>query len=456
MISFPLKTYKTRLIVLFSIFSCIVAFINQYPLIYPDTGTYMYSGFTNRLFPDRPFFYGFFMRHTSLAVSPFLIVFAQGLLICYILYITLGIFFKDNNKNKFFIFIMTFLILTTGFSYNVSILIPDIFSSIVILSFINLIFNNNLSKLEKILIPIIFIFSICTHFSNIAIIGILLFLIGCFIIVRKIYKKSIYINLKKTLYVSIFFLSTLIIIPSVNYLVGEKFIISGGNHVFIMNHFIETGILEEYLKDECKKTDYKICKYKDELGWNFIWSETSPLKKTGGWEGNEIEYNAIIKDIITTPKYFILIVRKSIVYTFKQFFKYDVTISPSQLNADAFGQISWHFSDTKREYITSLQNESKLDVRPINIIQNIVVIVSVIFLFVLIINRNLLNKLSRSLKWIILIILTHNFISCFICSNLSTICPRFQNRIIWMLPLFAAISFFDLYGGKIKSILKRL
>src|ERR1700748_3106718 len=165
------KRVQIAVIFLATIVSCYIGFVNKYPLVYPDTGTYLASGFNGQVPQDRTIFYGIFARHISLSASPWLIIFAQSFLVCYIIYVTLGLFFADKKKNYVFIGLITFLTLTTGFSYTVSILIPDIFSSIALLCLCNLLLNDNLGKLQTTFIAILFVFSISTHLSNIPILA---------------------------------------------------------------------------------------------------------------------------------------------------------------------------------------------------------------------------------------------------------------------------------------------
>lgn len=54
------------------------AFRNSYPLVYPDTGTYIRSGFTMDIPIDRPIFYGIFINITSLKFSLWLVIFFKG------------------------------------------------------------------------------------------------------------------------------------------------------------------------------------------------------------------------------------------------------------------------------------------------------------------------------------------------------------------------------------------
>jgi hypothetical protein len=432
------KRIQVAVVFLAAIISCYIGFVNKYPLVYPDTGTYLHSGFEGQVQPDRTIFYGLFARHISLFASLWLVILAQGLLVCYILFITLGLFFTGNKRNYVFIGIVTFLSLTTGLSYNVSILIPDIFSPITILCLINLLLNRNLNRLHTIFISILFIFSITTQLSNIPIL-IILFLFS-FYLFRKLKKRAFALPIKKLILSFSLFISSLLLIPSTHYLFENKFKFSNGSHVFMLNHLLEAGILKDYLDDACEHADYKICKYKDSLEWDFIWTENGAFWKTGGWEGSKTEYNKIIYDVLTTPKYFILFIQKAIEYSFKQYFVFTTSAFPSQLQGSSpYGQITWRFKNSEREYVSSLQSGAKLDVGFNNKIQECLVIISMAFLFFILINPSLYSKLNANLKWLIAIVIIHGIISCIVCANMSTVDSRFQNRIVWMLPLCTII-----------------
>jgi hypothetical protein len=426
-----------------SFIACSVALINKYPLIYSDTGSYIYSGFNGLVFDDRSIFYGLFLRHISLATSLWFVIFAQSLIICYLIFLTIGIFFNGIKKEIIFIFLITFLTLTTSFSYTVSILIPDIFSSITILSFINLIFNNSLKRKEKTFISILFIFSISTQFSSVVIMLLIMIVSYLFFAFRKMCSKPVSFDIRRLSYPFVLVISCLIIIPSAHFAFNKEFKISGSTHVFVMNHLLETGVLEDYLAKNCDDKKYRICNYKDRLGWNFIWEENGVIQKTGGWKANKKEYNEIIQDIITTPKYISLLSIKAFEYSMKQFFSFNITISPPQLNnSPPLAQINWRFSDNYREYISSLQNSSKWNLDLQNFVQYYVIIISLVFLLLVIFIRSFFHKLSIELRGLIVLVLLHNVLNSIICSNLSTIDSRFQSRLIWLLPFCAFLIIF--------------
>jgi hypothetical protein len=427
-------------ILLGTLISCFTDFYNGYPLVYSDTGAYIGSGFAGTIPVDRPIFYGLFLRHISLSVSPFLVVFTQGLIISWLLHFTFGMFFAGKKRNIIFITSILFITLTTGFSHNVSILLPDIFCAITLVCFVNLILNKNLNKLNKAILSILFLFGIATHLSNIPILLLLFGFIFLILRIKRIQKKSHSLSIQRVFFTFCLFISSFLLIPSANYLIDKQFKLSSASHVFIVNSFIECGVMKEYLDDVCSIRDYKICEFKDDLGYNFIWRNDSPLYKTGGWENNKTEYKTIILDILSTPKYWPQLINKTLTSSVHQFFSFKTTIdAPHLKGSDPYGQIHWRYNSTLNTYLSSKQNTGELNLSTHNTIQAIVIFISLILLIIVLILPFTRAKLSSELKWSILLILFHIIISAIVSSNLSTVHPRFQNRIIWLLPVLAII-----------------
>src|SRR4030095_7418684 len=61
------------------------AIFNQYPIITGDSGSYILSGFTPYVPFDRPVIYGLFLVVSSLRSSLWFAVFAQALIVAYVL-----------------------------------------------------------------------------------------------------------------------------------------------------------------------------------------------------------------------------------------------------------------------------------------------------------------------------------------------------------------------------------
>lgn len=448
----PTKRMNFLTLILGSVISCYVGLINQYPVTYPDTGTYIGTGFDGVVPNDRTIFYGLFIRHMSLSASLWFVVAVQSFITSYLLYQTLGIFIKKEIRNYVFISLVTVLSLTTGFSYNISFLIPDIFSAIVFMCLLNLLYNENLSKSKTIFISAIFIFGIGTHLSNIPILFLILALLFVREGYRKFTKKDPALKFRKLVFSAFLYLASLIIIPAVHYTYENKFQYSQSSHVFIINHMIDTGVLEDYLKANCNNKDYRICEYKDSIGWNFLWRDNSPIYKTGGWVANTKEYNEIIKDIITTPKYFVLLSVKSIEYTFKQLFCFYTDVTPPQsVGSPPYIFIDWHYKDSVREYIMSLQNNSKLEKYIPVVIEQWIILLSMAFLFFVMVSPSISTKLPVELKYATGFVIIYDIVSCFVSANMAMVEPRYQNRIVWLMPVFSVIIILNLLEIKKKG-----
>jgi len=118
-----------------------------------------------------------------------------------------------------------------------------------------------------------------------------------------------------------------------------------------------------------------------------------------------------------------------VVDTFKQFFTWDVSIDgPNLENSAPFGPISTGFKDSTREYLSSKQNNDEFRLHLLNFVQNILIVISLIVLYVIVSFKFFRGLIDQRLIWIILIVLAYGVINSFICANLSTVNPRFQNR----------------------------
>jgi hypothetical protein len=419
--------------------SCLIGFSNQYPLVYPDTGSYLYSGFSGLVFSDRPIFYGLFLRHISLSSSPWYVILVQGFLISWLLLLTISMCLSGVRRNILFCAIVVILTVTTGFSYTVSILLPDIFTPMLILSLVNLLLNKQVQKWQLFALSVIYTFSLCTQFSSFPVLGGTLLIIAVCLL-RKRQEPLFILVFKRLILCSCLFFSSLLIMPAVNYCFSGKFNVPKATHVFVVNHLLETGILEDYLRGACPKKEYKICEIKEKLGWNFIWSSDGTLNAREKWEVNRNEYEAIIKDVLTTPKYITMLLQKTLEYSLKQFFTFDVTVSEPQLFGSApFGQINWRFKDTSREYIASAQSAGRVNTRLVNSLQIIVVPFSLCIIFLALLYFPIRRLISFEIRWLTILIILHNILNSVICSNLSTVDPRFQNRVVWLLPFCAIL-----------------
>jgi hypothetical protein len=168
-----------------SLISCAMAVYNGYPFVYPDTGSYIYSGFSDVFLPDRPPFYGYFLRHMSLAESLWLVIAAQSLLINYLLYRLVMHTCRTGSPAGRYLLAVVACNVLTGLSFTCSFLVPDVFTPITLLGFILLLSDHSGGVRHRVMYALAFGFGLTTQLSSILSFFILLVLAGLWLLVRR-------------------------------------------------------------------------------------------------------------------------------------------------------------------------------------------------------------------------------------------------------------------------------
>ena len=424
------------LVLLCGMLLCYMGFVNAFPLMYPDCGTYILSGFTLKVPVDRPIFYGLFVRHISLQTSLWLVIWTQGTLLALVVFY----YFKylSGTRRFRFYYILCIAVLTffTPASFNVSQLIPDIFAPVSILALGLLLFAGNMKKRDVVVTTVILVYALAVHNSHLFI-NVLLLLVFTIIFLIRRFRRELEVfslKLKKLAYAWIVIIFTFFMVCSVHAGLGGGFSYARGSHVFLMARLLEMGILDEYLHDNCDKKHYKLCEYKDKIPWNFLWDfNNSPLYKYGdGWTLPQVkeEYNAIIWDIMTTPKYGHLFLVKSAESTVKQFFNFCAGDAPAQLDdSPSHIVIAQHYPACMREFKVSAQHSNLLNLFIAAEIQKFVFQVCLFLCLALLFFPSLGGKYN----WIILFMLAGMLANAFFCGTFSTVLPRYQTRVMWLM-----------------------
>jgi len=432
------QTILDSLLVLFGgIILCYMGFYNTFPYVYSDCGTYIGSGFELKVPIDRPIFYGLFIRHVSLLTSLWLVILVQGLILSLILFYFFKYLSGTSRFRIYYIAFIIFITFLTSASFHVSQLIPDIFTPIAILSLGLLLLVRNMKTRDVIITSIILIIAIAVHNSHFFIITILLLLFTFLFLIQKFRKKlsDLYISAGRLIYSWSLVIFTYLIICIVNLSLGAGFAMSRSGPVFLISRMNEIGILELYLRENCDKYHYMICEYKDKMPGSFLWDySNSPLYKNGGWESpkNLEEYSAIIKDILTSPKYGHLFFVSAVESSFTQFFCFSTgDAAPQREGTPPYKAISVHFPASLKLYMNSHQWTHTLDFTFINEFQKYITGLCLMFYLICYVYPSRTRKFNR----VILFILAGMFINAFVCGTFSTVTERYQSRVIWLLPL---------------------
>ncbi len=417
----------------------IPAFYNGYPLVYSDTGSYIFSGMDLVIPEHRTIMYGLFIRFFSLNFSLWLVVFAQSLIVSYVLWHVVKVVNKTVSK-RLFLIIMALFSGFTGLGWYSSQIMPDIFTVTAVCSLFLLALKNDYKIYQKIIFSALLIFSVNAHFSNYLIS--ILTILGLFVITRtKFIPKA-----KQELS---FLLPTVILSVSIvtgsliNYAIGSTFKMNQGSHVFLMGKMLDSGVLKSFLDDECKGDNYVLCQCKDSLpntSRELLWNPKSPLYQNGGWQGSQESFNNILFDIFTSPKHLALFTYNVTLSSVTQLFQNDVgsgLISnwykdPSSPPYDA---ISKHFPFELKQYKQSRQNgnlwDQGLDFTFINYINHILLVLSSVFLFFIFTSKSKRKSVDIRVQLIIMTLLLGVLVNAIVAGSLANVYDRLQSRISW-------------------------
>lgn len=434
----PLRQFKEFiLIILGSVVLLNLAFYNGYPLVYSDTGTYIRSGMMNWIPVDRPIFYGYFIKYSSLGISLWYVVWMQSLIFSYLIFRFVGTFWKTSKLYFYFLVSIFMLAILTGATFNVSMLTADIFTSFIYLVIILLIFNKSIGKIEYLFLCILLLFSIITHNSHVLISGLAMLFMLCLLFIFKWIGKQEIEKLSAYLRIGIIIIISIVLLPSFNYLIDGKFRISDSTHIFLMHKLHDDNILVKYLNENCRLQNNFLCEFKDSLPWDIIWDPNSPLTKDGDWSKYKKECDQLIFDMLTTYRYSKLFFLKAIHQTLTQFFNFNTGDIPTSdmLLEPPTSAINEHFKLDIREYLSSRIYNKKLTFERINTIQYFVAYFSLIllllYLFILKSDRN------NPAKMVILVLFLFMLSNAFVCATFSNVLERYQSRLIFLLPLVA-------------------
>ena len=433
---------KKILFYLIAAFTLLIpAFYNGYPLVYSDTGSYIQSGMDLVIPEHRTIMYGLFIRFFSFNFSFWLVVFAQSLIVSYVLWHITRVIDKTISKRLFLIG-LALLSWLTGLGWYTSQIMPDIFTVTAIGTLLLLALKKDYKIYQKVIFSLLLVFSINAHFSN-YLISILTVLV-LFIITRtKFIPKA-----KKELS---FLLPTIIVTLSIlsgsliNYAVGSTFKINQGSHVFLMGKMLDSGVLKSFLDDECKNDNYVLCHCKDSLpvtSRELLWNPNSPLYQNGGWAGSEKPFNDILFDIFTSPKHLALFTYNAILSSVTQLFQNDVgsgLVSNwyKDPTSPPYAQIAKHFPFELNQYKQSRQNgnlwDQGLDFTFINYINNMFLVISAGLLFYIFTSKTKRKSIDIHTQLIIVTFLFGIVVNAIIVGSLANVYDRLQSRISWTL-----------------------
>lgn len=419
------------LIVLGGIALCYDAFLNGYPIVFSDTGTYLRSGFKNIIPEDRPIFYGWFARHFSLKRTFWLPIFFQGVFISAGIYNLLQHTAK-RNVPVLFVSTIAMLLLLTNASYYVSELLPDFTTPLVFLCLVNMFVIPAHRRGQHALNWIILVYSLCCHSSNLLILGLTAGVVVLVYVVK--WRRPD----KRLIMFSLCIPASLLVTLSVSYLIDGNAKLSKGSNVFLMGKLWANGMIQDQLPDACEEDSYQICDHLDAKTSDFLWDyANSPLYKTGSWVANNEEYGRILRWYFgqwENTKAFLSLSARDTWLQLHRISTPDVMyIGPNSAPDIA---IAKYINSEHDNFRASLQFDNPRYKEGFKQWDVIVIWFSLAVLMLLI---PLSIRNGWQVHWMILAFFSYYFFNAVVCGSLSFPGDRYQARIAWLAPLMLFI-----------------
>jgi hypothetical protein len=405
---------------------------NHFPIVNPDTGAYIYNGFSGELPKDRPIFYSWFIRAASLDRSLWLVIVAQCLL-CGSLIVALiqSAFPKLHIITK--LLLLLGLCMGTSVCWFSGLLMPDIFTGILLLSILLLLITQQ--RWAHILLMVLIFCSILMHNAHLLV----SIAFGICLLGSTWLRPSMRLYRQKAISICLISLSAWLCICGLNYHTGYGFKPSRTTHVFIMGRMCENGVLKAFLKDNCTNNAYRLCAYQDQLpehAWDFLWSNHPGFIASGGWDSSEVEYKQIIKESLLQPKILKLQIQEAIKGTATELSLLSVGdgLNFDINNSNVLYKIENHFPKKLVYLRASKQGQGILHTDPWNTVYPLVALLTITAgLWIAYRKRDpIINSL---LTCIVLFLLINALMSC----SFANILPRLNARVFWVLPFFCML-----------------
>jgi len=427
------------------------ALINGYPILYLDSHNYISQSISLQAEQTTPIGYGLFIRAFSWQASLWPVVFAQSLLVSLLLFFTIRSLRVFKNLYILHFASVVFLTMFTAMGYVFSQIMADFFAPVLILS-VYLLFAKNSGIAIKIFAFSCIAFSSMTHFS------LQILLLALVIILPFLYKLASSYSLRSFLTR----VSLLLIAFFLGFGINYAFYYSkyqndtkgGVRHVIIMGRLVETGILDEYLNNNCDDHRYALCDYKGQFPrrlTEFVWEENSPFYETGGWNNSAEEYNEIIYNVFTSPYYLGIFAYKGFISGFRQLVCFKTGIIKVYPESKPNNAIKNNFPHEYKELLRSKQRYYDNTLADVNYAYYILVSFSLIMIMAYLLLR---PDVAANLKNMILMIMLGVFLNGMLTGAIAGTVHRFQARVNWLLVFIGLMIGFMLFK-ELMSYLKK-
>ena len=423
------------------------AIYNRFPLLYPDSMTYLDDGrivaravFLHH-FSDyygmRSFFYSLGILPWHWNINPWPVVALQSLLTAYVLRLVVRAI-VPRRTTAHYLLLVSFLSVTTSLSWYVSLVLPDFLGPFLYLSIYLLVFaRNTLSRGERVSLYVIAWWAITSHATHLMLsAGLCVVLLLLFLLRRRSLRLG-----------SIGEVALLVLLAAASqmalhgYLYGEPSL-NGERPPFLTARVIADGPGRRYLDKHCSEVKWVICDHLNNLSSdpdNFLWGDGGLWQDVSDEEGKRILKEEVPFVLATIRAYPREQLSKSAANFRDQLNTFGLEdLDPSSWVLDEFDKV---LPRAKASYLHSRQAQNAMPIELFTSFQRWIVFGSLVIIAVFV--PILWRRRPPMLLGLGLIIAFTVVINALVTGTLSMVEDRLQCRVVWLVPLLAGLLILD-------------
>jgi hypothetical protein len=429
------------------------AFFNRYPLLYPDSMTYLENGppvaralFLHQLsdyYGMRSFIYslGILPFHWNATLWP--IVALQAMLTACVIWLVVRSLLPQRTV-FWYLSLVTLLSLLSSASWFASLIMPDILGPLLYLCIYLLVFaRDTLSRLERVAVAVVACWAVASHATHLMLgAGICLLLAALWTIFRKGFMSGRLKALGEV--AAIVMLAAIAQLALNSYLYGKPSL-NGERPPFLTARLIADGPGRWYLEQHCSETKFAGCGRVRDLGHDsdqFLWGDDGVWRMSSTETREQMLREEIPFALATLRTYPRAQLTISGANFWQQLNTFEIGFDPNDWMVQQFDEA---FPAGKAQFLQSRQAGNDLPFDFLSMIQNWTVVVSLalILAFALLLWRRWTFRLAG----LSLVIISAVLANALVTGVLSTVEDRYQSRVVWLIPFLAVTFIFVWIAG---------
>lgn len=421
------------LIVIAALLLILPGVLNGFPFVLDDTMDYVVL--RPRIY--RSTFYTLFVLSSDFGgLSIWLPLFVQGLIVSHLVWLWVRTL-EPAEPERAFVLVMLPLVGLSSLPFVTSYLMPDIFTSVMILSLALLAFaRESLSRLERLYLTALATLAVSVHLSHVTIgLGV----VAAIALVSWADGNSIRDIVVRTARTTIPIVLAALALFAHNITVYGIPALSPAGSVFLMGSLIGQGPARDYLAEACPDAGYRICAEVGKLPDNsnaFLWGGT--LERMGGFMAYRDEARAITRATIASRPLDVAVM------SIRAFGQALVTRAPAA-DYTPLGWNTWRIEEAVQSrygasavdsFRGSAQNTEQIPKRALALIDRIVFPLAAAFAIATTVLAWRRGWRTHACLSAVLILGTSANI--FVCAAASGVFERYQGRVTWLV-IFTAL-----------------